>query len=256
MSIYSVISRSLADMDSISLEQMGRVKLMNRIDTKYVIPLRMLPAILEKAKEYYWVQEIDAKRVAIYDTLYYDTPSLDMYRMHHNQHLRRQKVRVRTYVDSQLTFLEIKNKNNKGRTKKKRIPVPPHTAPSAELKPVAEFMQRYCQYDRDCLQPVLYTCFRRITLVNKDMTERLTMDMDVAWKNVMTGETAQLGKVVIVEVKRDGRTTSPMMAVLHDLRLLPFKMSKYCMGIVYTDPNAKKNRFLPKKRIIQKIEKL
>ena len=62
------------------------------------------------------MQEIDGQRLTAYDTLYYDTLDLQMYLRHHDRQLRRQKIRVRTYVDSQLTFLEVKNKSNKGRT--------------------------------------------------------------------------------------------------------------------------------------------
>lgn len=244
------------NMTPISLDEMSQVKLMNRVDTKYVMPLRMLPLILEKAKNEYRVQEIEGKRIADYDTLYYDTPSLDMYLMHHNRRLRRQKVRVRTYVDSDLTFLEIKNKNNKGRTKKKRIQVPPSTSPADESETVQNFMSHYCWYQPHTLRPVLYTRFRRITLVNKAMTERLTIDMDVQWKNVRTCMQCPLGKVAVVEIKRDGNVPSPMVEILHGLRLTPLKISKYCMGIVYTESAVKNNRFLPKKRMINKMEKL
>ena len=103
---------------------MESVKLMNRIDTKYTVPMSILPSILEAAKEDYFAQEIDGKRIATYDTMYYDTEDMDMYIRHHDRQLVRQKIRVRQYVDSNLTFLEIKRKNNKGRTKKKRIAVP------------------------------------------------------------------------------------------------------------------------------------
>jgi len=251
-----VISDQLMDMTPIALDEMSQVKLMNRVDTKYVVPLRMLPLILEKAKNEYRVQEIEGKRITDYDTLYYDTSSLDMYLMHHNRRLHRQKVRVRTYVDSSLTFLEIKNKNNKGRTKKKRIQVPPSTPPADESETVQNFMSRYCWYEPHTLCPVLYTRFRRITLVNKAMTERLTIDMDVQWKNVRTGGQCPLGKVAVLEIKRNGNVPSPMTVILRELRLNPLKVSKYCMGIVCTDPAVKNNRFLPKKRMINKIEKL
>ena len=110
--------------EPISLAQMESVKLMNRIDTKYAVSRAALPAILEAAKADYYVQEIDGKRIATYDTMYYDTESLDMYVRHHDRQLVRQKIRIRQYVDSDLTFLEIKRKNNKGRTKKKRITLP------------------------------------------------------------------------------------------------------------------------------------
>ena len=110
--------------EPISLAQMESVKLMNRIDTKYAVSRAVLPAILEAAKADYYVQETGGKRIATYDTMYYDTESLDMYVRHHDRQLVRQKIRIRQYVDSDLTFLEIKRKNNKGRTKKKRITLP------------------------------------------------------------------------------------------------------------------------------------
>ena len=53
--------------------------------------------------------------------LYFDTDDYEMYRMHHAGRTVREKIRVRTYLDSLDTFLEVKNKNNHGRTKKKRI---------------------------------------------------------------------------------------------------------------------------------------
>ena len=87
---------------------MESVKLMNRIDTKYTVPMSVLPAILQAAQEDYYAQEIDGKRIATYDTMYYDTATLDMYIRHHDRQLTRQKIRVRQYVDSDLTFLEIK----------------------------------------------------------------------------------------------------------------------------------------------------
>ena len=107
----------------ISLDEMKSVRLMNRVDNKFVTTIPRLLQLLELAKEEYFMQEIDGKRNSAYTTLYYDTPSLDMYIMHHNGCLGRQKVRVRQYVDSGQMFLEVKNKNNHRRTRKKRITI-------------------------------------------------------------------------------------------------------------------------------------
>ena len=38
---------------------------------------------------------------------------------HHNRRVNRNKIRFREYVGSNLTFLEVKTKNNKGKTIKK-----------------------------------------------------------------------------------------------------------------------------------------
>ena len=114
------VENIIRSFEPISLAQMESVKLMNRIDTKFAVPMAVLPAILEAAQADYYAQEIDGKRIATYDTMYYDTESLDMYVRHHDRQLVRQKIRVRQYVDSNLTFLEIKRKNNKGRLPDRR----------------------------------------------------------------------------------------------------------------------------------------
>lgn len=231
--------------EPISLAQMESVKLMNRIDTKYAVSRAVLPAILEAAKADYYVQEIDGKRIATYDTMYYDTESLDMYVRHHDRQLVRQKIRIRQYVDSDLTFLEIKRKNNKGRTKKKRI-----TLPSKEVESFVAAKSRYVWSE---LSPHLRTLFHRITLVNKAKTERLTIDMDLVWDNVVSGEKKTFEDLVIIELKRDGNVPSKMTHIMLNLRLHPLKISKYCIGTALTTPDIKKNRFKDK---IRKIEKM
>ncbi len=109
----------------ITLEMMKSVKLMNRTDSKYVGPAARLEPLLSAAIDMgYSVQAVGEKFIAEYDTYYFDTPSCDCYLMHHNGHLTRQKLRTRLYKDSSHAFIEIKNKNNRGRTKKKRMQIP------------------------------------------------------------------------------------------------------------------------------------
>lgn len=239
---------------------MESVKLMNRIDTKYAVSLSVLPAILDAAQADYYAQEIDGKRVATYDTMYYDTDTLDMYIRHHDRQLVRQKIRVRQYVESQLTFLEIKRKNNKGRTKKKRISVPGFDINGStfgeskkELWSVEDFIAAKSQYTWSELTPHLSTQFHRVTLVNKAKTERLTIDMDLVWKNMISDESKTFNDLVIIELKRDGNVPSPMTKIMMDLRIHPLKISKYCIGTALTTPNIKKNRFKSKIRKIEKI---
>ena len=254
------ISSQISKFDPISLDEMESVKLMNRIDTKFAVPLSMLPAILDAAQKDYYAQEIDGKRIATYDTMYYDTESLDMYVRHHDKQLVRQKIRVRQYVESQLTFLEIKRKNNKGRTKKKRIAVPGFDIQGStfgeskkELWSVEDFIAAKSRYQWSELSPHLSTKFHRITLVNKAKTERLTIDMDLLWTNVVSGEKKTFNDLVIIELKRDGNVPSHMTDIMLDLRVHPFKISKYCIGIALTTPDIKKNRFKNKIRTIEKM---
>ena len=254
------IADIIRQFDPISLSQMENVKLMNRIDTKYVVSKDALPSILEAAQADYYAQEIDGQRIATYDTMYYDTETLDMYIRHHDRQLVRQKIRVRQYVESHLTFLEIKRKNNKGRTKKKRIAVPGFDIQAdtfgeskRERWSVEDFIAAKSRYAWSELTPHLSTRFHRITLVNKAKTERLTIDLDLVWENVVTREKKTFENLVIVELKRDGNVPSRMTHIMLDRRIHPLKISKYCIGTALTTPGIKRNRFKTK---IRKIEKL
>lgn len=261
MDTSSIIIRDcLRHYQPISLEQMGSVKLMNRIDTKYVVPMALLPVILKAAQDHYYAQEIDGKRIATYDTLYYDTPTLDMYIRHHDRQLVRQKIRVRQYIDTKQTYLEIKRKNNKGRTKKKRISICGFDIQSntvgkskKDTWTVENFISQKSRYTWNELTPHLKTKFHRITLVNKALTERLTIDFDLVWENVITDRCSTYNDLVIVELKRDGHISSLMTQIMLDLRVHPMKISKYCIGTVLTTPHLKVNRFKTKLRMIDKL---
>ena len=242
----SILSKSLSTYSPISLDEMEAVKLMNRVDTKYVCHESLLPAILKQAQDDYLVQEVAGKRVATYDTVYYDTEDLEMYIRHHDQQLVRRKVRIRTYMDTGAEYLEIKKKNNHGRTKKKRIPFNSDA-------PVDEFITKHTPYQWTNLHPTERTAFERITLVNKEKTERLTMDMNLRFEAIDNQTTANLGPLVIIELKRDGLQPSKMQHILRDLRIFPMKISKYCMGVTMTIPTIKHNRF--KEKLI-KLNKL
>ena len=238
----------------VSLEEMDGVKLMNRIDTKYVTDEDTLQAILADALSAgYRALTTDGAKIAPYDTLYFDTPKLRTFLDHHNRRLVRQKVRTRVYVGSGLTFLEIKRKNNHSRTKKKRIQIPPEEFRDfASDAQACGYLAEQSMFTAAELSPSLETVFRRITLVNPAMTERLTIDSCVAFKNARNGREASLRNGVIIELKQDGRADSPAKRILLDHRVKPVKVSKYCIGVTLTDPEIKSNRFKLK---IRKIEK-
>lgn len=240
-------------MKPITLEEMSGVKLMNRIDTKYLVTERQLRDILLCIRDGYYAQEVEGNRLSPYSTVYYDTPELTMYLIHHNRHLVRDKVRVRTYVDSHLTFCEVKHKNNKGRTKKKRIAVEP--IPNITDNPEAvAFLTEKQPYPVSLLSPHLVTVFDRFTLVNYDKTERLTIDCNLHFENFRNGKTASVAPLAVMELKQDGRAKSLLKDVLFELRIRPYKISKYCIGTCMTCPDVKQNRFKKKLRRIERLK--
>ena len=238
----------------ITLDEMESVKLMNRVDTKYLTDEKTLLGVLRDAAEAgYRVLVADGARISPYDSVYFDTEGLRMFSDHHNKRLRRQKVRTRAYVNSGDAFLEIKRKNNHGRTKKKRTGIPMADLPDFRANDAAcRYLAGHSDFEAGQLRPTLETLFQRITLVNPDLTERLTIDTNLCFKNFRTGLETSLGEAVVIELKQDGHAASAMKGILRDHRVKPARISKYCIAVTLTDPSAKSNRFKVKVRQIEK----
>jgi hypothetical protein len=241
----------LKPFETITLEEMKSVKLMNRTDTKFVTNTSKLYQLLKMAQQDYYVQVIDGERNLGYDTTYFDTTAFDMYNMHQSGHLNRQKIRFRTYCINNLQFMEVKTKNNHGRTKKKRIEVSDMDLNDEEKR---QFLHKHLRYDVEKLQPVLSNHFSRVTLVNKGMTERLTIDTGLNFHNLLNGNGKDMGQLVVIELKRDGLVYSPVLQMLRQLRIQPHGFSKYCMGSALTgQDHLPVNRFKCKLIEINKL---
>lgn len=229
----------------ISLSEMGGIKLMNRTDTKFVTSIDKLMQLLQMAGDEYLVQEIDGKRNMSYATIYYDSEDYAFYNAHHDGHAGRQKVRVRSYVDSHQSFLEIKTKDNHGKTYKSRI--------SANDALAQGFLRQNLHLDPQLLEQKIENSFRRITLVNKAKTERLTIDTDLSFQNLTTGLKCSLPQLAIIELKRDGLQPSPILPMLRKLRIHPCGFSKYCIGEALTNPSLRTNRIKPRLQQLKKF---
>ncbi len=241
-------------MGAISLEEMSAVKLMNRIDTKYVTSEAMVMQLLKQAAEYgYRVQVHGGVIAARYDTRYFDTETREMYIVHHNRHLVRQKIRTRHYEDSSTTYLEVKDKNNRGRTKKRRIEIPALNLMDFEGNSEAlSFIEPLARYDIKSLSPAIATRFVRITIVNPELTERITIDLDLVFTDLRSGTVGQIEGMAIIEIKQDGNIRSKTKEILNSLRVKPMRVSKYCLGTALTVEGVKRNRMIEKIRRIRK----
>jgi hypothetical protein len=238
----------------ITLEEMQQIRLMDRVDAKFVAPAVSLPLLLAEMSPCFRVQATDGKRIASYCTQYLDTPSFGMFVMHQNGKLNRQKVRIRTYVDSNISFLEIKNKTHKGRTRKVRVPVArPQVRSVEELNDSRSFLEQHSIFDSATLAPALSNRFSRITMVNLRKTERVTIDLNLSFTNDATGNRIIMDKLMVLELKQDGQQRSDFRDILRVLRIKQMSFSKYCMGMVLTNPGIKYNRFKRKCILINKI---
>jgi hypothetical protein len=251
---FVTITQTLEKFAPITLQEMEGVKLLNRIDTKYLTDEATLQKVLaDAAAAGYRTLVAEGVKISPYNSIYFDTPDLRMFLDHHNRRLVRQKVRTRVYVNSGEAYLEIKRKNNHGRTKKKRIGIQEYEMMEFSSNPAAcAYLQKHSWFSVGDIRPVLSTAFERITLVNPAQTERLTIDTRLQFKNYRTRKTASLEDAVIIELKQDGHAASQMKKILLDNRVKPVRISKYCIAETLTDPSIKSNRFKVKVRTIEK----
>jgi hypothetical protein len=234
----------------ISLSKMENVALQNRTDTKYVMSVATLQQIMPQLADDYATLVINGQRLSHYRTLYFDSAGFDLYRRHHAGILNRYKVRSREYVDSQLAFLEVKHKTNKGRTIKSRMQTPELT--DSFLNETAAFLQTTYPYDATELQPKLWVEYGRITLVSKQRKERVTIDLNLSYAR--NGQTVRLPHIAIVEIKRDGFShDSDMGRQLRRQQVRATGFSKYCVGISLLYPELKHNNFKAKLRLVENL---
>jgi hypothetical protein len=115
-------------------------------------------------------------------------------------------------------------------------------------------MKKHSPYLPEMLQPVLYSSFKRITLVNKMLAERITIDLIPAWQ--FEGRSASLPRVVVMEVKSSRPSGSSGFGyLLREARIMPRRISKYCIGTALLYPEIKHNRFKSKLLELNKLNK-
>jgi hypothetical protein len=240
----------LNSFEPITLEEMDKVKLMDRMDSKYMFNILHLPKLLLDCKAHYFVVNINGKRSSGYDTQYYDTEDYRLYNHHHSGKLNRYKIRQRTYIESDLSFLEVKFKDNKGRTTKDRVKL---KAGSIDQR-AKDFLEKETPLKLDELQPSVKIFYNRITLVHKDLTERITIDVNLTVSK--DGSSREFNNLVIAEVKQNKASASEFTKLMRELRVKQGGMSKYCIGVSNLVNAVKKNNFKEKNNKINKLNKI
>ena len=243
------IIKSLDSYSNYSLNDLSNAKLMNRIDTKFLLPLTLLPRLLADLCSDYSVLEIGDERLFTYENTYFDTPDMQFYNMHHNGKQNRFKMRYRRYVETDTAYIEIKFKSNKKRMIKKRIKVKDNNLLFSDIN---GFATRELQRNFNSLYPRLSGRFRRISLADEKSGERITIDSFLSFKDFPGKESVNLPKHMIAELKQYRRNiSSPFFNLMRHYNMRPVKFSKYCIGtVLLNNGNIKSNRF---KQILIKI---
>ncbi len=245
------INDILVQFDAITLKEMDHVKLMDRTDTKFIFSLNELERILYALKKDYKLLEVEQKKISRYKTLYYDTANFKLYNKHHNKELNRYKIRHRRYVESNAVFLEVKFKNNKGRSIKNRVKKmgnPKELDVQEKL-----FLEDILSFNPDELISVLWVNYSRLTLVSNTLDERLTIDLNLEFVN--GNRSRCFNTLVFAEVKQENKNHSIFIKLMKSLHIPEGSISKYCLGIAVTYDSVKINNFKEKLLTIKKIMK-
>jgi hypothetical protein len=241
------VTQLLGNIESISLKEMDSVTLMDRTDMKFMLPFRLLEPLLNEIGNHYRILTINDRRVFSYQTDYFDTPELVMFSDHHNGKLNRFKIRRREYVESNLSFIEVKFKSNKGRVVKQRI-----NDQHSDKQMIHGFLSQHTPYNPGNLHRIISNHFNRFTLVDKDMKERVTIDFNLRFSDNL-GK-ASINGLVIIEIKQNQTDKeSVIYKALKKHNIRRSSMSKYCVGITMLQDQAKSNNF---KHVLLQIKKL
>ncbi len=219
-------SVSLADLDSTWTT-------LRRYDTKFILDRDIVDQFLRQTTMRFAALEVSDARSFTYQTSYFDTPELLLYRDHAQRRRRRVKVRTRHYVESNRTRLEVKAKLGNGQTQKMLFEDRQDIG-NDEICLINDAILELHQSQRyreiaDRLQPTAVTTFQRSTVINRDSVERITVDSALALE-AANKKFEMLPNLVLVEIKSPHRI-SDSVRHLRKLGIHPTSFSKYCAAV-------------------------
>lgn len=233
----------------ISLDELNtESSMLTRLDNKYLVRDSVLVLALKDFSNYFDVLEIENNRSFNYESCYFDDENLRCYHDHHQGRRQRIKVRARKYTESNICFIEVKLKNSRGVTIKRRMPYPVEqfgTLNSQAMNYINEqHVDLYGKHFSDHLKPTLHMNYSRTTLVAKQGGERITMDKKIRFSH-SSKTFATADDIVVIETKSSNGNgiADSILRKLH--QHTTNKCSKYCVGMCITQQVTRFNNFMP-----------
>ncbi len=250
---FESIQAALGHFDTTNLKTLSGRQFRKRYERKYILHQSQLSLLLERARGNYAVLEVNHTRMQFYTSQYFDTGNADMFHHHHDARFPRFKVRYRTYHVNGLTFLEVKRKDDQGRSFKKRIRSGKERS-SIDVAKEMDFISKNTPYHPATLLPCLKNDFYRITLAGTETGERITLDAGISFYS--EGNVRKdLDGIAVIEVKTgsDDPGTS-FEALIPGNPGSESSFSKYCTGRILLDPGLTSENFRPVLRRIHDIQ--
>lgn len=243
----------LGEFATVGLEKISAAATNDRIDTKFVLRDEDLFSVLGGLADDFHVLDIDGKRYTTYRTQYFDTESFSLFRRHHAGGSNRYKVRSRTYLNTGVSFVEIKRKTKRGTTTKIRLETDEF---QTRLQDDARtFVDANCPINSSDLLPSMLNNFDRIHLVSDKAPARLTIDLNI---EVEAGEgPIRLPGIAVAEFKQQrsdrNRRNAEFLNEMRVNNVRPTGFSKYCMCLLLTHSGIKHNLFKPQLRRLNRL---
>ena len=249
----------LQNFSTLSLTELNAsASFLKRIDTKYLLNGEDFSNVLGNLKNDFHVLEIKWQKVFSYDNVYMDTEDYFFYNQHQDRKTSRTKIRTRYYVDSNLAFFEYKQKNNWVTSKYRyEFPSEEHGFMTKGKKRFFEWVWQsmYNGQKAPKITPAIKTTYKRITLVSKDSSERLTIDFDIKTLNLRDKKSSNvdLKNLVIIESKSlNKECNSSKIMKKYGIKQAK-SCSKYSLWVVYSGLAEKFDTF---KETMEKIKEI
>jgi hypothetical protein len=230
------------DMDALN----EKSAMLQRIDNKYIVDAAVLREVLPALVGEFDILEIGGRRAFTYENCYFDGPEWQSYFDHHQGRRKRAKVRMRRYVDTDLCFVEVKLKDKRGSTVKRRLPC--NAADFGSLDEAAQAHVRSAYRDLYqgelpySLSRTLDTAYTRVTLIAKGGGERMTIDSRLRFS--IDGRSAGVGERLFIVETKSASGKGLADRILRNVHQHPVKhCSKYCTGMAFLHAGLKHNRF-------------
>jgi len=251
MSIQGQLEQSMSSLNTISLKELDSLKLLNRVDTKFVFNIDVLPSILAEIENDYEVLMIGERKIFQYESLYFDTKNFDHYLAHHNGKPNRIKVRFRKYTDSGDVYFEIKKRVKDSRTDKHRIKL---DEIHSSLNGAETSLMKSLKLSSENLENKIWINYNRITLASRSTKERVTIDLNLTFDTNIKKKI--FPNIIVAEIKQDKFSrVSKFVSVLRKYNIPEFRISKYAIAIAMMEEGIKSNAFKEKINRLNKISK-